>query len=223
MNSEQRAVARMARIHQLLEIEDDLHNQGIDLIAGVDEAGRGPLAGPVVAAAVIFPRGISLEGVDDSKKLTPARRESIYSAIMKEAQCVGVGIVDHNVIDAINIANATYKAMHEALSQLGLTPDHVLVDGNRFVGGSLPFTTIVDGDAKCFSIAAASIIAKVTRDRLMLDYDVMYPGYGFARHKGYGTKAHYEALALLGCCPIHRKSFLRGAEVGGEGARTGKE
>ena len=191
-----------------LSHEEALWRCGIRHVAGVDEAGRGPLAGPVVAAAVIFPPGVLIAGVDDSKKLSPERREALFSAIHEHAVAVGVGIVGHAEIDEINILQATFKAMHGALTSLAVSPGHILVDGNRFVGSGVPFTAIVDGDARCHAIAAASIIAKVTRDRLMCEYDLLYPGYGFARHKGYGTAAHREALSRLGVCPIHRRSFL---------------
>ncbi len=176
-------------------------------VAGIDEAGRGPLAGPVVAAAVIFPVGCVVEGVDDSKKLTPARREEAFSRIYRQAVAIGIGIVDHRVIDEINILQATLKAMHIAADGLQPRPCHLLVDGNRFAGGDIPFTTIIDGDARCQAIAAASIIAKVTRDRIMVEQDLLYPAYGFARHKGYGTVQHRAAIELYGLCPIHRRSF----------------
>ena len=190
-----------------LEFERDLWAQGKVHVAGVDEAGRGPLAGPVVAAAAIFPPQFCIPEVNDSKVLSENARETLYMQIMSNAVAVGVGIIDHTTIDEINILNATYKAMHVALSHLGVTPDHILVDGNRFDGTGIPFTTIIDGDALCFSIAAASIVAKVTRDRLMADYDRQFPGYGFAKHKGYATKEHREAILNLGYCEIHRRSF----------------
>ena len=176
-------------------------------VAGVDEAGRGPLAGPVVAAAVIFRPGCYIEGVNDSKQLSSALRELFFERITAEALSVGVGVVDHDVIDRINILNATYRAMHEALRQLKMVPDYVLVDGNRFLSSGVPFTTVVRGDAGSFSIAAASIIAKVSRDRMMKDYDLQFPGYGFAQHKGYPTPGHKAAIRKLGYCPIHRRTF----------------
>jgi ribonuclease HII len=191
-----------------LALEEALWQRGIRHVAGVDEAGRGPLAGPVVAAAVIFPPGVLIAGVDDSKKLSPERREELFGIIQARAITIGVGIVGHAEIDEINILQATFKAMHGALASLVCPPEHILVDGNRFAASDVPFTAIVDGDACCHAIAAASIIAKVTRDRLMCEYDLRFPGYGFARHKGYGTAAHREALARLGACPIHRRSFL---------------
>ncbi|MEX0602366.1 MAG: ribonuclease HII [Bacteroidota bacterium] len=190
-----------------LDFELDLWKSGIENIAGVDEAGRGPLAGPVVAAAVVFPRGIVIDGVDDSKKLTPGKREELYPIIRSHALSVGFGIVDHEVIDRINILQASLLAMRKALAALEVVPGLALVDGNSFRHETIPFRTVIDGDARCFSIAAASILAKVTRDRIMVDFDRRFPGYGFARHKGYGTKEHREALRQLGLCEIHRRSF----------------
>jgi len=192
-----------------LAYENALWERGISLVAGVDEAGRGPLAGPVVAAAVIFPPGVTIPGVDDSKKLTSSQREALFDEIHARALAAGVGVVEHDEIDSINILQATYRAMGAALATLAVKPEHVLVDGNRFCGTGIPFTAIVDGDAQCHAIAAASIIAKVTRDRIMCAYDRMFPGYGFAGHKGYGTAAHREALVRLGPCPIHRLTFLK--------------
>jgi ribonuclease HII len=190
-----------------LDIEYKYWNNGIKYIAGVDEAGRGPLAGPVVAAAVIFPSEVKIDGINDSKRLSAKERERLFDIINEKAISVGVGIIDHTVIDEINILNATFRSMHEAIGKLTNRPDHLLIDGPRFAGANIPFTAIIDGDAKCFSIAAASIIAKVSRDRLMKEYDKQYPQYGFAKHKGYGTKAHLEAIKKHGPCAIHRKSF----------------
>jgi len=194
--------------------ERPLWETGILRIAGIDEAGRGPLAGPVVAAAVVFPRGVSPPGVRDSKALSPGGRERLFAEIMNLAEGVGVGIVDHVVIDDINILNATFRAMHRAIDALPVRPDHLLVDGNRFAEAGIPWTTIVGGDALSASIAAASIIAKVTRDRIMTDYDREFPGYGFARHKGYATREHRAAIGRLGFCPIHRRSFSVRESVG---------
>jgi len=187
-----------------------LRLQGTDLIAGIDEAGRGPLAGPVVAAAVIMPPGRFLVGVDDSKRLGSAARESLCRRILAEAVSVGVGIVDHLVIDEINILNAAILAMNRAVASLEVRPHHLLVDGNRYrdvAALSIPFTTVVGGDALCYSIAAASIVAKVRRDAIMCAMDRQYPGYGFSQHKGYATGAHREAIGRLGLSPIHRRSF----------------
>jgi len=196
-----------------LEYERELWARGKTSVAGLDEAGRGSLAGPVVAAAVIFQPECLIPAVNDSKLLAESTRDILYAKIKNKALAVGVGIVDHATIDEINILNATYKAMHDAVANLDLTPDHLLIDGNRFCGGTIPFTTIVNGDALCFSIAAASIVAKVTRDRLMVDYDAKYPGYGFAKHKGYGTKGHSEAIYQLGYCEIHRRSFVMNKQL----------
>ncbi len=190
-----------------LRFERDLWRKGVRSVAGVDEAGRGPLAGPVVAAAVVFPQEFFLPGVDDSKRLTADRREELFEQILACASGVGIGIVGHEVIDRLNILHATYQAMHAAVQSLPVPPDHLLIDGNRFDGGVLPYSTIVQGDARSLCIGAASIIAKVTRDRLMKEFDLQYPGYGFAVHKGYGTPSHREAIGRLGPCPIHRRSF----------------
>ena len=193
---------------ELLRIEQAMRQGNVRLIAGIDEAGRGPLAGPVVAAAVVFDPATRILGIDDSKRLLPDRRAELYDRIMEAALGVGVGIVDHAEIDRINILNSTFGAMHQALERLAVRPDHLLIDGDRFDGGDPPFTTVIDGDEFCFSIAAASIIAKVTRDGIMVECDALYPGYGFARHKGYATPGHCEALLRLGPCAIHRLSFL---------------
>jgi ribonuclease HII len=176
------------------------------IVCGVDEAGRGPWAGPVVAAAVILDAALIPPGLDDSKKLTPAKREALFKPIMNSA-CVGVGIVNAARIDKINILQATYLAMRKAVVALSQVPDVALVDGNRAPPLSCKVQTIIGGDAVSLSIAAASIIAKVTRDRLMCKFDRTYPDYGFASHKGYGTAEHAEALSSLGPCPIHRLSF----------------
>lgn len=199
MNSDRRT--------EMLLHERTLREQGFAVIAGIDEAGRGPLAGPVVAAAVVFSPEFFLPEVDDSKKLSAPKREFLFDRIREGAQSVGVGIVDNAIIDEVNILNATFLAMHQAVEHLSIRPDHLLVDGNRFAPNGVPYTTLVDGDALSFTIAAASIIAKVTRDRLMRDYEAEFPGYGFGQHKGYGTRQHIEAIARLGFCPIHRRSF----------------
>jgi ribonuclease HII len=190
-----------------LEKERTLWAQNIEHVAGVDEAGRGPLAGPVVAAAVIFPKEFILDGVDDSKKLSARKREELFIMISQQAMSIGVGIIDHKVIDRINILQATHAAMRGALENLAVKPDYVLVDGNSFNHDTLRFQNIIGGDAKSFTIAAASIIAKATRDRLMCEFDICFPQYGFARHKGYGTPQHIEAIRTFGICEIHRKSF----------------
>jgi ribonuclease HII len=190
-----------------LHYELDLWMNGIVRVAGIDEAGRGPLAGPVVAAAVVFPSNIWIEGVDDSKKLSPDRRQEMYEQIKQLAVGVGVGIVDPQTIDRINILQATHRAMDLAVSRIMPAPNYLLVDGRGQHEFMIPSTAIVDGDARCFSIAAASIIAKVTRDRLMEQFDREFPEYGFAQHKGYGTRQHYDALERFGPCAIHRRSF----------------
>jgi len=201
---------RPTRKGPTLDHELALQNSGVRYVAGVDEAGRGPLAGPVVAAAVILPAGVIIPGVDDSKKLNAAKRDALYEVILRTALAWGTGVVDHHEIDRCNILQATYKAMHQAIAALCIVPEHILVDGNRFAGTGIPFTTIVDGDALSHSIAAASIIAKVTRDRMLCELDRLYPEYGFARHKGYGTAAHRAAIIAYGPCPIHRRTFLSG-------------
>jgi ribonuclease HII len=199
----------------MLRHERKIWEGGVDTIAGVDEAGRGPLAGPVVAAAVVVERGFFLPGVDDSKKLTPTRRIQLFEHILAKAMAVGIGAADHGTIDRVNILNATFRAMHYAVEALTVRPGHLLIDGNRFTPESatgtsnypVPYTMLVGGDSRSFSVAAASIIAKVTRDRIMEGLDRIYPGYGFARHKGYATRAHREAITRLGVSPVHRRSF----------------
>ena len=180
---------------------------GVGRIAGVDEAGRGPLAGPVVAAAVIIAPDRRIKGLADSKILTPERRDELFQVIGERAVAVGVGVVDHETIDRINILQATRRAMAEALTRLCVAPDLVITDFVALSDLPCPQRNLVDGDARCASVAAASIIAKVTRDRLMLDADARFPEYGFARHKGYATVEHLSALDRWGPCPIHRRSF----------------
>jgi len=204
MNSDRYGAEHAAR---MLVYEQALWSRGLLSVAGIDEAGRGPLAGPVVAAAVVLPAETFIPGVDDSKRLTHRERNRLFDAIMARATAVGVGIVSHEVIDEINIYRATLRAMEEAVRKLMPAPQHLLVDGITPLRIGIPCTAIVDGDARCSAIAAASIIAKVTRDRIMIDLDSVYPGYGFAKHKGYGTLEHREAIARLGPCPIHRRSF----------------
>lgn len=191
----------------MLDLEGQAQRRGYRSIAGVDEAGRGPLAGPVVAAAVILPEGLMLPGVNDSKQLTEEKREVFFDVIMREALAVGVGIGDHALVDSINILQATLRAMSDAVRALSVTPDFILIDGISNIPMNIPQRTVKKGDSLSLSIAAASIIAKVTRDRMMVAYDAQYPGYGFASHKGYGAATHLAAIAKLGPCPIHRKSF----------------
>ncbi|GAM11430.1 ribonuclease HII [Geobacter sp. OR-1] len=191
----------------LFAFETRARRRGFKLIAGIDEAGRGPLAGPVVAAAVILPHGLEIPGLDDSKKLTPQKRETLIEEINAKALAVAVGVADHSMIDRINILQATLVAMMQAVSNLQLPPDFLLIDGISNIQANIPQQTVKKGDSLSASIAAASIVAKVTRDRMMDGFDRQYPGYGFAGHKGYGSAAHFAAIAQLGPCEIHRKSF----------------
>lgn len=193
--------------NEFFEYENKCRAKGYHLIAGVDEAGRGPLAGAVYAAAVIFDEGVYIEGVNDSKKLTPKKRDALYDEIISKARAWCIYSVDEKVIDEINILEATYRAFQGAINGLNPSPDYCLIDGNRSKGIEIPHETIVKGDSLSFSIAAASILAKVARDRYIEEADKLYPEYGFAAHKGYGTKAHLEAIAKYGPCPIHRLTF----------------
>lgn len=197
------------RISGLWEIEKEIILGGYSNIAGVDEAGRGPLAGPVWAAAVILPEGAIIEGINDSKKLSEKKREELYELICQKAVAYASASVDEHVIDEINILNATYLAMQNAIKKLSPPPQYVLIDGNRAPEIDIPSRTVVKGDAKSISIAAASIIAKVERDRYITKMAEEYPEYGFDKHKGYGTKLHNEAILKYGPCPIHRKTFLK--------------
>ena len=190
--------------------EHAAQEQGFELICGVDEAGRGPLAGPVCAAAVILPPDLEIEGLNDSKKLTEKKRDALYDIITEKALAYGIAMATEQEIDEINILQATFLAMCRAVEQLSVRPSFVLVDGNREPDlGDLPLKTVVKGDSLSANIAAASILAKVTRDRYMVEMDARYPEYGFAVHKGYGTQKHYEALRQYDACPIHRRSFLK--------------
>ena len=191
------------------EIEESYYAQGFRCICGVDEAGRGPLAGPVCAAAVILPANIEIPGLNDSKKLSDKRRRELYPVIMEQAVAYGIGFADHNEIDDINILQATFLAMERAIAALSVKPELALIDGNREKDFGIPVKTVIHGDSLSASIAAASILAKVTRDDHMLQMAETYPQYGFDIHKGYGTKAHYQALAEYGPCPIHRMTFLK--------------
>lgn len=190
-----------------LHFERIAHTQGFLKVAGVDEVGRGPLAGPVVAAAVILPVGVQLAGVDDSKKLSPHKREILFEVITAQALSIGIGSIGPEIVDSINILQATRLAMLNAVQQLSPQPDYLLIDGITPINSALPQKTVKKGDSLSLSIAAASIIAKVTRDRLMTEMDQRYPGYGFAGHKGYGSAAHLEAIRRLGPSPIHRLTF----------------
>jgi ribonuclease HII len=210
-----RAAREHARLEGLRRHEAQQWARGATLVAGVDEAGRGPLAGPVFAAAVVLPRNTEIHGIDDSKKLSPAKREQLYGRIRAEAVAVGVGSASEKVIDEVNILRATFRAMRDAVASLERRPDHVLVDGDAIPDLDVPQTPVHRGDERSAAIAAASIIAKVTRDRLLVEYDARFPGYGFAQHKGYGTPEHIAALTRLGPCEIHRQSFRIVHEAGG--------
>lgn len=199
----------LKRQTKLWEIEEEVKKKGYKFIAGVDEAGRGPLAGPVYAAAVILPEDARLDGINDSKKLSPKKRDELFEKIIKIAISYSIFAVDEKEIDEINILNATYKAMNGAIENLSVSPDYVLIDGNSIKGIKKPYQTVVKGDAKSISIAAASILAKVARDRYIVDIAKKYPDYGFEKHKGYGTKEHTDAILKYGVCDIHRRTFLK--------------
>lgn len=191
------------------EIEDSFCTQGYKVICGVDEAGRGPLAGPVCAAAVILPEHLEIPGLTDSKKLTDKKRRALFPVIQEQAIAFGIGFASEQEIDEVNILQATFLAMRRAMEQLKVRPDLALIDGNRETDFGLPVRTVIKGDSLSLNIAAASVLAKVSRDDVMLRLAETYPAYGFDIHKGYGTRAHYEALEKFGPCPIHRKSFLK--------------
>ena len=198
------------RLNILKEYENTLYEDGLQYIAGIDEAGRGPLAGPVVVGCVIMPKNSFIEGVNDSKKISEKKREKLYDEITNEAIAWSVGIVDQNEIDEINILNATKKALTMAIQNLDVKPERILVDALEHIDTcGIPYTSIIKGDAKNYSIAAASIIAKVTRDRIMYEWDKIYPQYGFSSHKGYGTAKHIQAIKENGICMLHRKSFVK--------------
>ncbi len=201
------------RLNSLKKFEKNLYNEGYKLICGIDEAGRGPLAGPVVVGAVVMKPESKIEWVNDSKKVTEKRREILYDKITEEALAWGVGIVSEKEIDEINILNATKKGLHialgEVIEKLGKKPELVITDALREIDTfNIPYQSIIKGDATCYSISCASIIAKVTRDRIMKEWDEVYPQYGFISHKGYGTAKHIEAIKEYGPCPIHRKTFI---------------
>ena len=191
------------------QFEEELFAQGYQVICGVDEAGRGPLAGPVCAAAVILPPHLEIPGLDDSKKLSDKRRRELFPIIKEQAIAYGIGLASHEEIDEINILQATFLAMERAIAQLQIKPEYALIDGNRTKDFGLPVKTVVKGDSLSANIAAASVLAKVTRDMLMEEAAVEYPGYGFEIHKGYGTRAHYDALREKGPSSIHRMTFLK--------------
>lgn len=203
------------RLGNMLLYENQAREQGFKFIAGVDEAGRGPLAGPVVAAAVIFPEGCMFQGVNDSKKLTPLTRARLFPEIKEKALCWAVGMSSVSEIDTLNILQASLLAMRRAVQNLTQNPDYILVDAVRIPEMNVPQLPIIKGDAKSFAIAAASIIAKVTRDRIMEDYHRQFPAYGFASNKGYGTQDHIEALRAIGCCSLHRQTFVKNITISG--------
>ena len=199
------------RLINLKEIEENLYKEkNLQYICGIDEAGRGPLAGPVVVAACIMSRNSMIEGVNDSKKVSEKKREELFEIITNEAISYGVGIIDPKEIDRINILNATKEGLTMAVKELNPRPDLIIVDAlTKIDTDGIPYESIIKGDAKCYSISCASIIAKVTRDRIMREWDQVYPQYGFIKHKGYGTAAHINAIKEYGPCPIHRKSFIK--------------
>lgn len=206
---QEKSKSEIERLKTLWQLEGKCFNFGFELIAGLDEAGRGPLAGPVVASAVILPKYELIEGINDSKKLSEKKRDELYSKIQDIAIDIGVGIVDNTLIDDINIFNATKLAMKRAIDSMKIKPDFMLIDALEIADINIKQKSIIKGDSKSISIAAASIIAKVTRDNMVKKYDQEYPGYNFSGHKGYGTKEHYEAIKKYGITPIHRKSFLK--------------
>lgn len=200
----------LERLTKLKEIDKQIYNTGIETICGIDEAGRGPLAGPVVVAAVIMPKDSTIEGINDSKKVSEKKREVLYEQIINEAIAYSVGIIDQKEIDEINILNATKKGLTTAIKGLQVKPQRILVDALTGIDTcQIPYTSIIKGDAKSYSIASASIIAKVTRDRIMREWAQVYPQYGFEKHKGYGTKMHIDAIKEYGLCPLHRLSFVK--------------
>lgn len=200
----------LERLTNLKEIEKDLHEKGFKNICGIDEAGRGPLAGPVVIAGVIMPEDSMIEGVNDSKKVSEKKRELLYDKIIEEAISYQIAIIGQDVIDDINILNATKQGLTSVIKGLDTRPDLIIVDALEHIDtDGVPYESIIKGDAKCYSIAAASILAKVTRDRIMREWDSVYPQYGFMQHKGYGTAKHIQAIKECGLSPIHRKSFTK--------------
>ena len=200
----------LERLTKLKEIEKDLYEKGFNNICGIDEAGRGPLAGPVVVAGVIMPKDSMIEGINDSKKVSEKKREKLYDLILEEAISYSVAIIGQDVIDEINILNATKEGVTKVVEGLDVKPDLIVVDALEHINTKgIPYESIIKGDAKCYNIAAASIIAKVTRDRIMRTWDEVYPQYGFSRHKGYGTAEHIAAIKEYGICPLHRLSFVK--------------
>ena len=200
----------LKRLTELKQMEKELYQKGFKNICGIDEAGRGPLAGPVVVAGVIMPQNSMIEGVNDSKKVSEKKREKLYDLIIEEAISYSVAIIGQDIIDEINILNATKQGVTQVVEELDIKPDLILVDALTHINTKgIPYDSIIKGDAKCYNIAAASILAKVTRDRIMRQWDEIYPQYGFINHKGYGTAKHVEAIKNYGLCPIHRRSFTK--------------
>lgn len=200
----------LERLTNLKSMEKELYNKGFKYICGIDEAGRGPLAGPVVVAGVIMPKDSMIEGVNDSKKVSEKKREKLYDMILEEAISYSVAIIGQDVIDENNILNATKQGVTKVVEELDVKPNLILVDALTHINTKgIPYDSIIKGDAKCYNIAAASIIAKVTRDRIMREWDEIYPQYGFINHKGYGTAKHIEAIKEYGPCPIHRRTFIK--------------
>ena len=200
----------LERLTKLKELEKDLYQKGFKNICGIDEAGRGPLAGPVVVAGVIMPQDSMIEGVNDSKKVSEKKREKLYDLIIEEAISYSVAIIGQDIIDEINILNATKSGLTQVVDGLDMKPDLIIVDALTHIDTrGIPYESIIKGDAKCYNIAAASILAKVTRDRIMRQWDEIYPQYGFINHKGYGIAKHIQAIKEYGLCPIHRRSFTK--------------
>ena len=200
----------LERLTKLKEIEKDLYNKGFNNICGIDEAGRGPLAGPIVVAGVIMPKDSMIEGINDSKKVSEKKREKLYDLIIEEAISYSVAIIGQDVIDDINILNATKEGVTKVIDGLDVKPDLIIIDALDHINTrGIPYEPIIKGDAKCYNIAAASILAKVTRDRIMREWDQVYPQYGFVQHKGYGTAKHIQAIKEYGLTPIHRRSFTK--------------
>ena len=208
-NRYKKYIAELERLEKINEYENKYYNDGIEYIAGIDEVGRGPLAGPVVTAAVILPKGCRIKGINDSKKLSAKKREELYDVIMEKAVAVETGVVNNEVIDHINILQATYKAMAQAINGLKVKPQQILVDAVTIPGIDIPQESIIKGDEKSMSIGAASIIAKVTRDRMMVQYAKIYTEFDFENNMGYGTQKHIEGIRKYGLCPLHRRSFTK--------------
>ena len=213
MTKAERIEKEKRMLQEMQVYEGALREQGVRYIAGIDEVGRGPLAGPVVAAAVILPEDFDVLGVNDSKKLSEKRREELFIRIKEKAVAWAIGMADNQTIDEVNILQATKRAMIEAVENLSVKPEHLLIDAVKLEELEIPQTSIIKGDEKSLSVAAASILAKVTRDHMMVEYAKEYPGYAFEKNKGYGTKAHYEGIYARGICPIHRRTFLKNLKL----------